>query len=70
MNLALIPLDELVLEIEKRTDDFILIYHQSRTRTMEDTEALYNGHTLTLLGMCEFGKDKLLKDYDRDETNS
>jgi hypothetical protein len=64
MDLQLVSLEEIIDELEKRYDGFILAYVKTLDSKKEEVEFQHRGGNMVALGLCEHAKNALLNDED------
>jgi hypothetical protein len=67
MDLSLVPIEELLAEIDKRYETLLLLTHSGRI-SGDTFDWHVQGNRLTMLGLMELARKHIIKDFEADET--
>ena len=67
MNLSLVPVDDLIAELDKRFESCAVLSHKFHIEG-DAFDWHLKGNRMTLLGLCEITADKIRSGYEADDT--
>ena len=65
IDLSLVTMDELIAEINRRTDVSIIAYNQKLTNNVEQSRHFFHGGRFACVGLLEAFKYRLLGEINR-----